>query len=160
MPLGEAVKVVAKGLRTSQVYEPVLSADQLATLDASPDKEPFDGDPHRFRLGVEALRLSLAYEHDPYFSLSIARVDPLPHQLEAVYDYTVAGEGPIGGNNKWNWRLRIALYECRHRVGAEHLRELRSFQGVPAWIGRLCALSPTGMVKRPRGIAPGCLACR
>jgi len=74
--------------------------------------------------------------------------------------YTVAGEGPIGGNNKWNWRLRIALYECRHRVGAEHLRELRSFQGVPAWIGRLCALSPTGMVKRPRGIAPGCLACR
>jgi hypothetical protein len=24
---------------------------------------------------------------DPYFSLSISRVDPLPHQLEAVYDY-------------------------------------------------------------------------
>jgi hypothetical protein len=32
----------------------------------------------RFRLGVEALRLALAYEYDPYFSLSIARVDPLP----------------------------------------------------------------------------------
>ena len=31
--------------------------------------------------------LGLAYEYDPYFSLSIARVDPLPHQLEAVYDY-------------------------------------------------------------------------
>jgi len=29
----------------------------------------------------------LAYEYDPYFSLSISRVDPLPHQLEAVYDY-------------------------------------------------------------------------
>jgi len=38
-------------------------------------------------LGVEALRLGLAYEYDPYFALSIARVDPLPHQLEAVYDY-------------------------------------------------------------------------
>jgi len=24
---------------------------------------------------------------DPYFGLSISRVDPLPHQLEAVYDY-------------------------------------------------------------------------
>jgi hypothetical protein len=44
----------------------------------------------RFRLGVEALRLSLAYEYDPYFSLSIARVDPLPHQLEAVYQYFMA----------------------------------------------------------------------
>ena len=31
--------------------------------------------------------MGLAYEYDPYFSLSIARVDPLPHQLEAVYDY-------------------------------------------------------------------------
>jgi len=36
---------------------------------------------------VEALRLGLAYEYDPYFALAIARVDPLPHQLEAVYDY-------------------------------------------------------------------------
>ena len=41
----------------------------------------------RFRLGIEAMRLALAYEYDPYFSLSVARVDPLPHQLEAVYDY-------------------------------------------------------------------------
>jgi hypothetical protein len=24
--------------------------------------------------------LGLAYEYDPFFSLSIARVDPLPHQ--------------------------------------------------------------------------------
>jgi SNF2 family DNA or RNA helicase len=56
-------------------------------LQATPENEPFDGDPGRFRIGVEAFRLGLAYEYDPYFSLSIARVDPLPHQLEAVYDY-------------------------------------------------------------------------
>ncbi len=89
IPLGDAVKVVAKGLRTGQVHEPVLNSEQLAHLEASPEKEPFDGDPHKFRLGVEALRLGLAYEYDPYFSLSIARVDPLPHQLEAVYDYFI-----------------------------------------------------------------------
>ena len=87
VPMGNAVKVVAKGLRTGQVHEPVLNGEQLAKLEASAEKEPFDGDPHKFRLGVEALRLGLAYEYDPYFSLSIARVDPLPHQLEAVYDY-------------------------------------------------------------------------
>ena len=54
-----------------------------------PAQEPFDGDATKFRLGVEAMRLGLAYEYDPYFSLSIARVDPLPHQLEAVYDYFI-----------------------------------------------------------------------
>src|ERR1700730_13209445 len=87
IPMGASVKLVAKGLSTNQVHELILSAEQLSQLESSPEKEPFDGDPLRFRLGVEAYRLGLAYEYDPYFSLSIARVDPLPHQLEAVYDY-------------------------------------------------------------------------
>lgn len=90
IPMGESVKLVAKGLRTGQVRDPILSAAQFAQLTISPATEPFDGDPVRFRLGIEAERLGLAYEYDPYFSLSIARVDPLPHQLEAVYEYFLA----------------------------------------------------------------------
>src|SRR5207237_2963732 len=90
IPMGDAVKLVAKGLNTSRVYEPILTPDKLAGLQASPDTEPFDGDPQRFRLAIEAMRLALAFEYDPYFSLSIARVDPLPHQLEAVYHYFMA----------------------------------------------------------------------
>jgi superfamily II DNA or RNA helicase len=85
--LGDMVKVTGAGQRTGQVHQRVFHPDQLKDLDATPDREPFDGDPARFRIGVEAARLGLAYEYDPYFSLSIARVDPLPHQLEAVYDY-------------------------------------------------------------------------
>src|SRR6266508_2428559 len=87
VPMGDAVKLVAKGVNTSRVYEPILTPDKLAALETTPDTEPFDGDSLRFRLAVEALRLSLAFEYDPYFSLSIARVDPLPHQLEAVYEH-------------------------------------------------------------------------
>ncbi len=87
IPMGESVKLVGKGLNSGQVHEPILNAAQVATLEAAPERAPFDGDPQRFRLGIEALRLGLAYEYDPYFALSIARVDPLPHQLEAVYDY-------------------------------------------------------------------------
>ena len=89
VPMGNSVKLIGKGLTTGKVHEPILNAEQLASLEATPEKEPFDGDAHRFRLGIEALRLGLAYEYDPYFSLSIARVDPLPHQLEAVYDYFI-----------------------------------------------------------------------
>src|SRR5205085_10149579 len=47
----------------------------------------YAGDGHVLRLGVQAYSLGIAYEFDPYFELSISRVDPLPHQLEAVYDY-------------------------------------------------------------------------
>src|SRR5438874_3388175 len=87
VPLGDSVKIIGRGLQTGLTYDPVLTPDQLARLIVSADREPFDGDGRLFRLGVEAHRLGLAYEYDPFFSLSIARVDPLPHQLEAVYDY-------------------------------------------------------------------------
>lgn len=86
-PLGSSLKLVGKGVNTGQVHDPILSAEQIALLQIAPETEPFDGDAARFRLGIESMRLGLAYEYDPYFSLSIARIDPLPHQLEAVYDY-------------------------------------------------------------------------
>jgi hypothetical protein len=38
------------------------------------------------RLGLQSYALGIAFEFDPYFGLSISRVDPLPHQLQAVYD--------------------------------------------------------------------------
>ncbi|MFO0915272.1 MAG: SNF2-related protein [Pirellulales bacterium] len=87
VPMGESLKIIGRGLRTGLVYDPVLNHVQIAQLSVSAEREPFDGDARLFRLGVEAQRLGLAYEYDPFFSLSIARVDPLPHQLEAVYGY-------------------------------------------------------------------------
>ena len=85
-PVGDSIKVTGAGQKTGQVHQRLLTAGQLALLEAM-GQEAFDGDPLHFKLGIEAARLGLAYEYDPYFSLSIARVDPLPHQLEAVYDY-------------------------------------------------------------------------
>lgn len=85
--MDDSLKLIATGVESSKTYQPILSKDQIDSLIAAPTQRPFNGDPFKFRLGVEAIRLGLAYEYDPYFSLSIARVDPLPHQLEAVYDY-------------------------------------------------------------------------
>ncbi|RME94364.1 MAG: DUF3883 domain-containing protein [Verrucomicrobia bacterium] len=85
--LGRYLRLVGRGTDTGQVRDVNLTPEQLASLEWSPAQPPFDGDAARFRLAIEAERLALAYEHDPYFSLSIARVDPLPHQLEAVYEY-------------------------------------------------------------------------
>jgi len=35
---------------------------------------------------VETERIRLAYAHDPHFAVSLSSVEPLPHQLEAVYE--------------------------------------------------------------------------
>ena len=84
---GASLKVVGRGVKTGQLHDLIVNPAQFEQLTISGDTEPFDGSAEDFRIGIEAHRLGLAYEYDPFFSLSIARVDPLPHQLEAVYGY-------------------------------------------------------------------------
>lgn len=42
-----------------------------------------------FFLRIEANRIRLAYQFDPQLAVSISQVDPLPHQIEAVYHYVL-----------------------------------------------------------------------
>src|SRR2546422_3686781 len=75
------------GLQSEKFRKVTLTGadlDRLTVLDA---EHSFDGDGRLLRLGLQAYSLGIAYEFDPYFGLSISRVDPPPHQLEAVYDY-------------------------------------------------------------------------
>src|SRR6266849_752124 len=74
------------GTRT-QIFRKVhISTQELDGLKVLPAEFTFHGDGGLLRLGLQAYTLGIAYEYDPYFGLSLSRVDPLPHQLEAVYD--------------------------------------------------------------------------
>src|SRR6266567_8560820 len=46
----------------------------------------FDGDGNLFRLASEAHRIRLAYLYDPVMAVHVSNVEPLPHQLAAVYE--------------------------------------------------------------------------
>ena len=52
--------------------------------DASP-KPAFRGDGRWFRLAAEAERIRLAHLFDPYLAVHASHVEPLPHQITAVY---------------------------------------------------------------------------
>lgn len=45
----------------------------------------FDGDANILRLTSEAYRINLAHLFDPYLAVHTSSVDPLPHQISAVY---------------------------------------------------------------------------
>ncbi|MCL4785392.1 MAG: DEAD/DEAH box helicase [Verrucomicrobia bacterium] len=76
------------GTRTSTFRGGVtLTKDDLAKIQMERPAARFGAKPRLFKLGLEALRISLAQEYDPFFGLSISRVDPLPHQLDAVYNH-------------------------------------------------------------------------
>src|SRR5213593_700988 len=75
------------GLQSEKFRKVTLTAADLKSLTIQDTTKSYNGDGHLLRLGLQAYALGIAYEFDPYFGLSISRVDPLPHQLEAVYDY-------------------------------------------------------------------------
>jgi hypothetical protein len=75
------------GTRSERYRKVTLTQDDLAALNIISAQYNYGGDGQLLRLGLQAYSLGIAYEFDPYFGLSISRVDPLPHQLEAVYDY-------------------------------------------------------------------------
>jgi superfamily II DNA or RNA helicase len=75
------------GANSERFRKVTLTAEDLLRLTVLDPQRSFNGDGRLLRLGLQAYALGIAYEFDPYFGLSISRVDPLPHQLEAIYDY-------------------------------------------------------------------------
>ncbi len=75
------------GQRTQLFRQVTITSTDIAELTIADSTLSYDGDGRLLRLGLQAHSLGIAYEFDPYFGLSISRVDPLPHQLEAIYDY-------------------------------------------------------------------------
>src|SRR3989440_1799493 len=75
------------GAQSERFRRVTLAEADIASITILDAEMAFNGDGIRLRLGIQAYSLGIAYEFDPYFGLSISRVDPLPHQLEAVYDH-------------------------------------------------------------------------
>lgn len=75
------------GTQTERFRNVTLTDRDIESLTILDPISTFAGDGQLLRLGLQAYALGIAYEFDPYFGLSISRVDPLPHQLAAVYDH-------------------------------------------------------------------------
>jgi len=82
-----ALVVGLVGTKSERFRSVRLTSKEVDNLTILETAASFDGDGKLLRLGLQAYSLGIAYEFDPYFGLSISRVDPLPHQLEAIYDY-------------------------------------------------------------------------
>ncbi len=70
------------------VADEILYRDDEARLEIADVGRPwsFDGDGALFRLVSEAHRIRLAYLFDPLLAVHTSLIDPLPHQITAVYE--------------------------------------------------------------------------
>ncbi len=70
-----------------QVAEQILFREDEERLDAADGSLPwsFDADADLLRLTSEAYRINLAHLFDPYLAVHTSAIEPLPHQISAVY---------------------------------------------------------------------------
>ncbi len=90
-----AINVIAEGavqvfykLPDGSFKERLLGSADEATIAPATVTRPwaFDGDPAAFQLACEAKRIDLAFLFDPMMAVHTSNVDPLPHQITAVYE--------------------------------------------------------------------------
>jgi hypothetical protein len=86
--MGEACEVFYRDGQ-GNIDSQIVFRDKEAELElvSTGRKWSFQGDGDKFRLVSEGERIRLAYLFDPYVAVSSSTIDPLPHQISAVYEH-------------------------------------------------------------------------
>ncbi len=87
-PIGDGAVQVFYRTADGGVKERLLSAADEANISIAIAESPwsFDGNGEAFKLAVEAKRIDLAFLFDPMMAVHTSNVEPLPHQITAVYE--------------------------------------------------------------------------
>ena len=80
----EVIFADAKGALQNRI----LTREDESSLEIVESERPwsFDADGSLFRLVSEARRIQLAWLFDPYVAITSSTIEPLPHQISAVYE--------------------------------------------------------------------------
>ncbi len=80
--------IEAVGLETNRYYNPILSTEDIAVVKILSEKPlSFSADGESVFLYLESHRIRNAFQFDPLYAVNVSQIDPLPHQIEAVYHY-------------------------------------------------------------------------
>jgi len=88
VPLGEGSLQLIYRTPDGSMKERLLGRADEASINIAASERPFsfDGDGASFQIACEAKRIDLAFLFDPMMAVHTSNVDPLPHQITAVYE--------------------------------------------------------------------------
>ncbi len=85
-PSGDTANVVFSDDSGNYAARLVTRKDLESITIAEDARWAFDAPGDKFKLASEARRIQLAHLFDPFSAVASATIDPLPHQIEAVYE--------------------------------------------------------------------------
>ena len=87
--MGEYVRLVGSTTQSRGHIDDILPRDEVNVLQAGKLAPDFMADARHVFLSLEARRYRYASLYDSLFAVNASKVDPLPHQIEAVYGYVL-----------------------------------------------------------------------
>ena len=87
-PVGDNAITVIYKTHSGEIKEQLLFRDseQNLTLAQSGLAWSFDSPSADFKLALEAMRIQMGFLFDPMMAIHSSNVEPLPHQISAVYE--------------------------------------------------------------------------
>jgi superfamily II DNA or RNA helicase len=88
VPIADGAIQVLYKTPDGTLKERLLNRGDEGSISIATTERPwaFDGDGEAFKLTVEAKRIDLAFLFDPMMAVHTSNVEPLPHQITAVYE--------------------------------------------------------------------------
>jgi len=134
------IELHAVGLHSERYFSGVIDLNDFTQVHVRDQvtSVTFSADPDHFRLAIEAHHIRLAYTSDPHFAVSVSQIQPLPHQLAAVYDYILPhprirfmlADDPGAGKTIM---AGLALKELKYRRVVDRILIVAPANLIPQW---------------------------
>lgn len=86
--IGAGVEIRGIGVKSERFFSVILTKKDLAKITrVDLGQKDFSGDAESFFLSMECKRIRFAFQFDPLYAVNVSQIDPLPHQIDAVYHY-------------------------------------------------------------------------
>jgi SNF2 family DNA or RNA helicase len=87
--VGDYIRLVGMSLHSHQHIDQLVQRSEIEALNIAKLELDFTAEAAHAFLSLEARRYRYASLYDPLLAMHTAKVDPLPHQVEAVYGYVL-----------------------------------------------------------------------
>ena len=88
-PQHDGVRIIGSQIPSGAHVDVMLSGGELASICLKKIDCDFSGEPWKVFLALETVRYRFASMYDPLLAMNTSKVDPLPHQIDAVYGHVL-----------------------------------------------------------------------
>jgi len=86
---GEYVHIVGATTHSGEHIDQIIPRDEFSTFSTAGMGSTFSEESWKVFLALEATRYRFVSMYDPLLAMNTSKIDPLPHQIEAVYGYVL-----------------------------------------------------------------------